>query len=214
MVALPDVPNGGRIRIFGSHQGVGILHLMHFAYTGTTLSQGNAQAVADGIRSTWNASIAAIAGTQTNYTLFEVADLSSRSGVIAQNNVAVVGTAASTSPAAVSICLVVSWTVGYRYRGGHPRTYFPLSSQNLVTDGRHVSTGTTNSHAAAWNAWLQAFNAITLSGSTCTLTYYSFYSGHTADGKPIVRPTPVPHAITGARVTNRIDTQRRRLGKG
>jgi hypothetical protein len=105
-------------------------------------------------------------------------------------------------------CQVISWQSGVYWRGGKPRTYFPLPS-NVISGSTDTisSTTRTNLTTGATNFKNDA-NALT--SGTITGTTFGFVSFRSGNAE---RGTPLFFAIVGAVVHPRVGSQRRRDGK-
>ena len=107
-----------------------------------------------------------------------------------------------------SVALVVSFKIGRRYKGGHPRMYLcGQSTTNLNGQTQWASTWIT-SVSTAMETWRNALNALTYTSMpTLQLVNLSYYTNKA------LRPAPTFDAITAVQVHTRVDTVRRRLGK-
>lgn len=107
--------------------------------------------------------------------------------------------------------VVISWASAITARGGRARTYLPGVPQTCVSAAGNSQLSTTfaNSLKSQAETWRTSFNSTTtgLAGGAETLGTVSYYAGHAILATPIWRP------FTGARVHERIDSQRRRNGK-
>jgi len=111
-------------------------------------------------------------------------------------------------PASAAVC--VTWKIGKRYRGGHPRTYFP-------PPGDVAMTASVNSwdqdfidqyHTAAGN-FRQAMQQVTVTpGDLCCVHRYRTLEA----GVVTTLDPPQVSRFIDHDVDNRIDSQRRRLG--
>jgi hypothetical protein len=103
----------------------------------------------------------------------------------------------------------ISWQIGAHYRGGHPRTYLPgIASANLAAVGGNwwlTAFRTTLTNAA--QSMLNSFNAATAGGSSETLGTISYFRA----GELLAKPNWYPYLLPN--VHQRVDSQRRRLGK-
>jgi hypothetical protein len=117
------------------------------------------------------------------------------------------GTGASGS-AIGALCAVISWQSGVYWRGGKPRTYVPLPS-NQVSSGLDTVAATfrTNLTTDGTN-FKNDING--LSSGTITGTTFGFVSFRSGNAE---RGTPLFFAIVGCVVHARVGTQRRRNGK-
>jgi hypothetical protein len=57
-----------------------------------------------------------------------------------------------TAPAGAQVCILQSLSTGIRYRGGHPRTYFPGVSADILIDPSHIQTSNATTMVTAYNA--------------------------------------------------------------
>lgn len=108
-----------------------------------------------------------------------------------------------------SVAITISWIIPESYRGGKPRTYMPgVPESSSVTAGDSAIAASfatlLESHAVAF---LTSMNAALLSGTSIAVGTVSHYHGHS------LRPTPVFYTYLGAKVHERLDSQRRRSGK-
>ena len=124
---------------------------------------------------------------------------------------AVATTAGATTgtplPPQCAVC--VSWTISARYRGGHPRTYFPglLSSDLVAADFSELKATTATNWEEAGLNFLDDVNGTMVSGVDLVLGTVSYFTGNAP------RTTPLFRIYTGAHVHRRLDSQRRRSGK-
>jgi len=107
-----------------------------------------------------------------------------------------------------SNCQVISWQSGVYWRGGKPRTYFPIYGGDITAGTDQLTAGTRTALVTAANNFRTDCNALTQ--GTITGTAFGFVSFRTGNAE---RGTPLFFAITGAVCHPRIGSQRRRLGK-
>jgi len=109
-------------------------------------------------------------------------------------------------PASTAVAL--SWSISAYYRGGKPRTYVCGVTEDIVQTVRTIKAASGASIAAGAATFIDDVNAITTTSITAVeLGTYSFASGNAWRGTPLFR------AYTGVIVHDRLDSQRRRLGK-
>jgi hypothetical protein len=207
MVLLPDAPGVARLKISGITQGQKIVHIMHVGYMGDSITAANCKTIADGARAAYNTNFASLLNNLTFMNYYEVTDLSSSMGASGTNTVSTDGTGALTNYVLTSSAAVVSWKQGLHYKGGHPRTYFPIRNGADITSGRLLTGTYSAALAAAAKAFMTAINAITLGGSPISLGMVSYWHNKA------LRVPPKFYAFTDATVGSRVDTQRRRLGR-
>lgn len=108
----------------------------------------------------------------------------------------------------VSVC--ISWEAGSTWKGGKLRTYLPGIPTDAVQSVGSSQVTSTYAIQLAQEAlsFMNNIDALTVASLTgFTLGSVSYYSGHA------VRPTPIFRDFIGARVHERLDSQRRRSGK-
>lgn len=109
-----------------------------------------------------------------------------------------------------SVAAVISWNIGPHYRGGHPRTYFSGLTAGVI-DSPTTLAGTyvtaLDSAANSFHAALEAISGISDGISTVEHGVVSFVRDKAW------RTPPVFYRIASGSVDNRIDSQRRRLGR-
>lgn len=211
---LPNVANVVRVKLNGTNQNTPWVALFFWHYLSappsSALLSSFCTAFVDAFRT---ALLPSIAGTVA-VNGAEAWDLSARDAAQASGGTAAVGVRPGV-PLPTSVAAVASWKVNYRWRGGHPRTYWPAGVATDVVDG-HLWTDTARTAFEAGNeAFLTTVNAITLGGAGGYLTAVRYV--HTVtdpDGtkhEEYFNP-PLDLRIQDVLVDKRIDTQRRRLG--
>jgi hypothetical protein len=111
-------------------------------------------------------------------------------------------------PAQVAAC--ITWQIAPHYRGGHPRTYLSGITHDWTVDATTFASsfvGYLTDAAAAFHTGLEAISGISSGISSVEHGVASFVRAKAW------RDPPVFYRIAGANVDNRIDTQRRRLGR-
>lgn len=166
--------------------------------------------IAAGLYGLWKTSFQGQLGS--NWTITEgKATYYGASGFVAVGIVN--ATDVGTGPAASQtdqVCIVLSWVINTTWRGGKPRTYLAKSIQpaDLVNQA-HIQPSVITALQTIGNGWITAVNGYTSAPLTSmALGTVRFFSG----GVPLVTPVFVPYV--SCKVTSRIDTMRRRLGKG
>jgi hypothetical protein len=152
----------------------------------------------------------------TTLTQVEVTDLTSSTSGQFTVDVSTPGTrAGSYLPA--SACVMVSYAVARRYRGGHPRTYLSVGVQGDLTDAQQWSSDFLPVITTAWEDFITAL--ITTYSSTVVTGLIAIQYKHL--DKSLVPPSEVyntPPIILGLNVTDAsyeptLGTQRRRIRK-
>lgn len=208
---MPTLPSAAKILrctysgTYGSTKWVNVFHLR---YTGTLTTQADADSITASLQSAWASNIASLVHTTCSLTQTTLQDLSSLTSPQSVNSTPHAGSSASAYNMPANVALVVSFKIGRRYRGGHPRMYVPAQVQNNTVNSNQWTGTWVLTAKNAMTAWVGALNAITTTGITLSEAgSLSYYSGHA------LRPTPVfdPYILTV--VHSRVDTMRRRLGK-
>jgi hypothetical protein len=130
-----------------------------------------------------------------------------------------VGTASgATLPA--QICTVISYRIARRYRGGHPRGYWPFGAQTGLVDAGHWTSGYASAVDTQIAAFFTAVQAAGWAGAgTLSHVSLSYFSGFTvitspttgrARNVPTVRSSPLIDPVVTLKTQTSIGTQRRR----
>lgn len=117
------------------------------------------------------------------------------------------GSGGAASPIGAT-CTVLSWVSGVYWRGGKPRTYLPVASNQITAGTDLLSTASRTASALAGTNFKSDVNALTSGTITGTaMGFVSFRSGNAERG------TPLFFTIVGCIVHPRVGSQRRRDGK-
>lgn len=118
------------------------------------------------------------------------------------------GTDASGFKTPANVALCVSWAAGVYWRGGKPRTYFCGIKTDSQQDSRTWNATAQSNWASNATAFMTAVNALAAGNITGTqLGFVSFRSLNAERVPPLFFP------YTSVKVHQRVDTQRRRLGR-
>lgn len=206
---LPHLVTGVKFRCSGS-QGSGefgmIFHLVQGS--GSDITDTDASTFATHISTAWASDIAPIINSSTILTSVVVEGLGSASDGVGAWAGTIPGTLAG-EPLPAQVCVLEKDTVALRYRGGHPRHYWPAPTALAMSDPTHLTT-TAQSY---WNAAVSSFHtswiteAQSLWGALSFYTAVSYYSGHAPRSSPLIMP------IVGYNIENMVATQRRRVGR-
>lgn len=211
MPALPPVPGVLKVEFVGNQGGTHQLaNILHFSYTGTAPSNASCATLA----ADFLAALATGDGTHQLHTLMDnsteyteciVTDLTSNTSGTGTYSSNVVGTRGSALlPASASY--LISDSIGRRYRGGHPRHYWPLGVAGDLQFANQWSAGFTTVVQDWWAANDTAFQTITNSGTAVSHRVNVSYV--TAGAR---RSTPVVDVITAVTYSPHVRSQRRRL---
>ena len=125
-----------------------------------------------------------------------------------------------SAPMASSTAVIIKHDIARRYRGGHHKTFLPITVQSNINDVNSWQTGFVSSTTTNFKAFVSAIVGATPPGNTITgLVNVSFYNGFTvvttpsgrAKNKPTLRTTPLVEAILSSECDPIIGSQRRRL---
>jgi hypothetical protein len=176
---------------------------------------------------TFDAAIATAYGTNlksladTGQIMNEVSsqDLSTATAGVDDSTVSVAGTRGASFIGASS-ALVASYRIARRYRGGHPRGYWPFGIQTDLNDRNTWKSTFITAANTGLTAFFTAVNAAGWSGAgTLDHVNVSFYSGFTVVTNPItgrarnvptLRGTPLIDAVTATFAQSSVGSQRRR----
>ena len=210
---LPDVPNAIMIKISGLLSGQPWVNILHAVHDASTANATDLQTLCATINNSWGTNIKALCTTSCSMTAVAVTDISSRTGATASLTTPTqVGTLGNPAPNNVSYA--VGWVINRRYRGGHPRTYHPGLSTNQLNGNTQVSAATRTAMIAGYNALKANIEGGALASMpNLRLCQVSYFHGKGADGKPLLRPTPLVDLISQAKGDLRLDSQRHRLGR-
>lgn len=162
---------------------------------------------------------------QSGYALIEIeaTDLSSPTAAFGAQSGSVAGDRAG-GPIGAGEAVVISYEVQRRYRGGHPRGYFPFGVSDDLQTQQTWTADFTAEVDSSWAAFFTALEADVWSGGgALEHVNVSYYSGFTVVTDPITgraRNVPTPRGaavvdiVSGHIVRTRVGTQRRRLQYG
>jgi hypothetical protein len=203
---LPVVPGVTKHEFLWTQAGIPAANVFHSAYTGGPPDTSDLEALATAINTDWWASPQrADYPSTTVFVGHRITDLSSDSGAVGEVAVGTPGTA-EDDPISAQACVLINHTIARRYRGGHPRTYFPPPAWGGLATPSTWDAGIISDFTAAW---LDIVGALTgFSSGTTDWTGVVSVSYRTANAP---RVDPVVDPIVGSSVNGRVCTQRRRL---
>lgn len=140
----------------------------------TTPTLANLQGIAAQFDPLWGAVFAAYGPSVNKYTGSVVTDWSSNTG-LAYNSVGVFTPVAGGQAAGCQssqVAILVSYQIGVRYKGGHPRTYLPYVSEGVTqgSSGDQVTSTCQTAIVNAYNAMISGMKgSATLSGQTMVI---------------------------------------------
>lgn len=153
-IPVPGVAQAVLTWHIGPHKANNVLHFNIGSVT--SWNSGNLLTLCNTIMGTLKTGLQPSLPTGTTFNGVAAVDLSTQSPASAiSNQAAWAGTISGTpNPSA---CLMLNLVIGYRYRGGHPRVYFPGPSSTLLSAGGDTwGTVAQNAYQAAWNSMSSA----------------------------------------------------------
>jgi hypothetical protein len=218
--ALPDVPKVLKlalVHLYGANLDVVTRH--YIAYSGSAPSDADLNAFCEAVRNNWDEDVKPLCSDDVELKLVEATDLTTVTSAIGSFATSVEGTRTGT-PIPAASCVVQSYEIARRYRGGHPRGYWPCGVNTDLAGSLEWSSDA----IADFQPGLDAYFADALAsgwGGAGTLTHVnvSYYEGFTVVTDPITgrarnvptpRDTPVIDTISSTIVRARVGSQRRR----
>lgn len=221
MPALPAVPKVVKVILFNA-----LLDAASFAvnrlflqYSGTAPTDAQLATFGGDINTAYGSDLRGLQGPGVTYSGVELEDLSSATSAVATVADSFVGTRTGNSLGGQVAC-VVSGEIARRYRGGHPRDYWPFGVDTDLNDAISWSSGFLTSVGTGIASFLTAVEAAGWTGAgtleTVNVSYYQGFTNHTyPSGRvrpiPTLRGTPVVDPITGYIARRSLGSQRRRI---
>lgn len=220
---MPALPSPGKIlrldHIFTVGEDTKAKVRQFWSYLTGPPTASEVATIATAARSAFSGTLAPFLQSSRELTEVILTDLSSSTGNVGTDTTAVAGTRAS-APLSADVCALESCKVNRRYRGGHPRMYWPFGVESDLGD---VQTWH-NSFVADLNAALFAYESDVageigsiLGGSEhVNVSFYEGFVVHTgttgrAHNISTVRSTPVVDVIVDHHVPLGLAVQRKRL---
>jgi hypothetical protein len=220
MPALPVVPNVVRWDIFYDvGTDIAALTRLHIGYTGTAPNSAACTAFAVSLDTIVDAELAVYMNSDNAITGCRVTDLSSVSGGQGESLTTTAGSL-TDEPVGAGVALLAHMGIGRRYRGGKPRSYFPLGDAGTVLTPQTWDPTFITNVQASLDAIRTDIGSLVQSGCTLTdLVNVSYYHGFTvvtspttgrARNVPTLRVTPVVDQALSWTAEARFASQRRR----
>lgn len=221
MAPFPDVPKTLRVAVsVVDDQARQLVSRFYISFTGSNPTAAQLNTFCTSVSSAWNTDLAALHANVLTLDEVTAVDLTSNIGAEGSS----VATHAGTRGSAIlpaSIAFVVSYEILRRYRGGHPRGYWPFGVEgDLASEGTWLGT-TVTAVEAAFIAFMAAVEAAGWSGAgTLTHSNVSFFEGFEAVENPVthryrnipqLRIPPLIDTVSSYIARATIGSQRRRL---
>lgn len=189
-------------------------------YSGVAPTDSDLATFGGAINTAYSAHLASLAGESVSLTRSELVDLSSATAAAADVPHADGGSRTGHA-LPIDVSVVISYIMGRRYRGGHPRGYFPFGVSEDLNNLQVWQTDFVTEVDGAWTDFFVALEAAGWAGAgTLTHVNISYYAGFTvvidpvtgrARNLPTLRGAPVVDNISSHVVRAHVGTQRRRL---
>jgi hypothetical protein len=188
-------------------------------YTGTAPVNADLASFDTAIDTAFNTNLKPLMNGDKTALQIESVDLTSPTAAVDIKSISRVGTrAGGVLPA--QICVVQSYGIARRYRGGHPRGYWPFGSDSDLSVDDIWIAGSVTAFDNGLDAFFTAVAAAGWAGAgTLTHVNVSYFAGFTvvvspttgrARNVPTLRGSPVVDPVTSTTVRASIGTQRRR----
>lgn len=220
MPALPEVPNVIKSTFAFSYSGnsrcrVRLFH--HFSGTAPTVT--NLDAWCASLATAWTNRISPVCSGDVIGQGVTAEDLSSASGAVGSDSFSSTGSRAG-SGLPKGVCAVSVMSIARRYRGGKPKTFYPMGTASDVSGTGQWTGGALSAFNTAVGNF---FGDMVLAGwsgaGTITNVNVSYYQGftvvtnpitHRARNVPTLRGAPVVDTVLAQGIDANIGSQRRR----
>jgi hypothetical protein len=221
--ALPNVAKTVRLSVVHSFlTNPDVVSRFYIAYSGAVPSQTDLQVLVDNTVAAWAANLIGLVNDHAALERVDGVDLNSATGAEATLADHVTGTRVG-DPLLPSAAAVVSYHISRRYRGGHPRGYWPFGVETDTDAGPDWQGAfVTDAQTAIDGFFVDVLAGGWGGAGTLTHVNVSYYEGFTvvtdpvtgrARNRPDPRAAPLKDLITANIVRIRPGTQRRRLSR-
>lgn len=219
---MPPLPSVAKvIRIALRHQwndNTDVLSRFFLSYTGTAPTVAQLDTYASTVGTAWGTDLKGLAPPAVVLQDVTIEDLTSNTAAVgfASSVVAGTRTGGALSPGDAAI---MKYQIGRRYRGGHPRGYWPFGTDSDVGSSSLWTGAFTASFLGSWNSFVNTIIAGGWTGAgTLAHVNVSYYAGFTnvlyPSGRyravPTRRAAPVVDPVVQYSVNPRVGSQRRR----
>lgn len=218
MAPLPDVPGVLKIMLKGvvdNEDIYGWANVLHFKYSGAPPSDADCNTIGVVAAGNWNTRMASACPSPTQLTEVSVIDLTSHTAGQWDTAVSYSGTRGDDSIPA-NAAMLMSYPVGTRYRGGHPRSYLYVLGNADLEGAAKWSTAGVAEVLGKWKLFLGDMEATTVGatviGQFCAVSYVD---RNVNPVPPYRRPVPLvlPLDITLTKARQEMASQRGRIGR-
>lgn len=222
---MPPLPNVAKvIQLTVKHRygsDTNVITRFFVRYSGSAPSDVQMAGLTAATVAGWADGLISLCCTDVSLLQVEGVDLSSDSGAAAITADVVDGTRTGSDELFADNCLVAGYAIRRRYRGGHPRGYWPFGLSGDLATAQTWSTGFLADAAAGLGTFFDDVLAGTWTGGgTLTHVNVSFYSGFSVIISPTTgrarnvstpRNTPAVDLVTAILPRATVGSQRRRL---
>ncbi len=209
MPARPYVANVLKVEWTGTtgYYNWAVIH--HCSWSGATPVSATLASFATTLAGLWSSDMKAYYNAATVLNSVIMTDLTSATGAQGLDSPNIAGTNADMGTAA-NAAVLVNYPSSIRYRGGHPRSYWPAPCYGELTDDTHWTAGFITAVGTFTAAVQNDYSTLTVSSTNltgmCAVSYYTAKA---------LRATPYVMAISNGAYTvvSRIASQRRRIGR-
>lgn len=221
MPALPDVAKVLKVAMIWS-DGVNtdIVTRFYISYGGSAPSSAELDTFCDSVRAGYTADLNPVVNDNITLGRVHAIDLSSPTGAEGNWSGSVTG-AGTNPPNALDVAMVISYEIDRRYRGGHPRGYWPVGDSSVLQTPQTWTSGFVSGVQGGIEAFFTAVLAAGWSGAGAlehvNVSYFAGFTvvtnptTHRARNVPTVRATPLVDAVGSYIARVHLGTQRRRL---
>lgn len=209
MPPLPNVPQVCKLEVGGTYHDTQWLNIYYVHYSGSAPSAGD-------LATYWGVANAYILpnyademSVDNEITSWKMTDLTTDSSAVNGGSASTFGVRTGDFQGA-NVCMVASFEINRRYRGGHPRKYLPWGTAGTM------ASGSTKDWDSAFVADCQSkLNTMLLGmvGITAGATTFDHVVNVSYRSGGAVRSAAVVDVVNSGIVRTRICSQRRRLGK-
>lgn len=181
------------------------MNVLHYRYSGARPSSADLTSLCGIISTGYGASQQALFHLGSVLHTIQAVDIQGTDGQQGITQVDKAGTKAGT-PSPASASFMMGLKINQRYRGGHPRLYFPGGITIDQADTQHWTTAFTSAALTALGTWLQGISGQTVGGTQignqCVVSRFR----HLVPLDP-----PVVYDVISRTSLQRIAQQRKRL---
>lgn len=215
MSSRPYVANVVKIAYNGTIGPYNWTVIHHATWTGATPSVAALNSFASSLETSWGTTVKPLVCTNVLLTSIVITDLTSSTGNQGIWAGSVPGTNGGVTVGA-NTCVLVNYPSSFRYRGGHPRTYWPPMDQAHLQDSAHWTSAGIASWVTALTTLTGLYGTLTSGGTNLTgQCAVSYYNETAVPTPPHLRTTPLVMPISAGSfaVSTKVASQRRRIGR-